>query len=140
MLRGARDRRRKPDPGISPSLVFSCSYFRMAAIISFTTPRRAAKKVKMAVTIFGSGCLCGHRLRGSFKLATPYVVANQARVTFAGRSEPGPRRTTTSGIRDALRSPITIVAASACALVRPITISKRRRLSSDRPEATLSMP
>ena len=38
-----------------------------------------------------------------FKLATPYVVANQARVTFAGRSEPVPRRTTTSGIRDALQ-------------------------------------
>ena len=60
----------------------------MAAITSFTTPRRAPRKVKMAVTIFGSGCLCGHRLRGNFKLATPYVVANQARVTFAGRSEP----------------------------------------------------
>ena len=47
--------------------------------------------MRMAVTIFGStGCLRGHRLRGSFKLATPYVVANQARVTFAGRSEPVP--------------------------------------------------
>ena len=81
----------------------------MAAITSFTTPRRAPRKVKMAVTIFGStGCLRGHRLRGNFKLATPYVVANQARVTFAGRSEPVPRRTTTSGIRDVALCPFAV--------------------------------
>ena len=85
----------------------------MAAITSLTTPRTAPRKVRMAVIFChqecgdefhgSTGCLRGNRLRGNFKLATPYVVANQARVTFAGRSEPVPRRTTTSGIRDALQ-------------------------------------
>ncbi len=31
------------------------AYFHQAVITSFTTPKRAPRKVKMAVTIFGSG-------------------------------------------------------------------------------------
>ena len=81
----------------------------------------------MAVTIFGStGCLRGHRLRGSFKLATPYVVANQARVTFAGRSEPVPRRTTTSGIRDALSGRLLLAIVIANGTVKQIELRRLR--------------
>ncbi len=61
--------------------------------------------MKMAVTIFGStGCLRVHRLRSSFKLATPYLGCCESGSGNLRREirACSARRTTTSSIRDVL--------------------------------------